>query len=229
MKIGAIQKTSLIEFPKVISCIVFTQGCNFRCPYCHNPELVLPEQFQASIPEGEIFNFLEKRKKYLEGVCITGGEPSIQKDIIDFIRKIKDMDFKVKFDTNGSDPKIIEKLIKENLIDYISMDIKGPFKKYEEICGVKIDTEKIRDSVEIIKNSEIDYEFRTTVVKSQIEISEFEEIGKIINGAKKYYLQKFIPSKLVNPNFLKEITYSDEEFEKAKNIIKKYVNFCEIR
>ncbi len=229
MKIGAIQKTSLIEFPGVLSCIVFTQGCNFRCPYCHNPELVLPEKFENTISEKEFFDFLEKRKKYLEGVCITGGEPSIQEDIIDFIRRIKNMGFKVKFDTNGSNPEIIEKLFNENLIDYISMDIKGPFEKYERICGVKVNKEEIKNSIEIIKKSKIDYEFRTTVLKSQIEISDFEEIGKVIVGAKKYYLQKFIPSKHVNPSFYKEETYSDEEFEKIKEIIKKYVILCEVR
>jgi len=229
MRIGAIQKTSLIEFSGFISCIVFTQGCNFRCHYCHNPELVLPEKFGDTISEEEFFDFLEKRKKYLEGVCITGGEPSIQPDIIDFIEKIKNMGFKVKFDTNGSNPQIIENLIKGNLIDYISMDLKGPFEKYEMIAGVKVDTEKIKKSVELIKNSNVNYEFRTTVVKSQITFDDFEKIGEILKGAEKFYLQKFVPSKLINPEFSKENTYTESEFEKIKDIMKNYVKFCDLR
>ena len=229
MKIGNIQKTSLIEFPGLISCIVFTQGCNFRCPYCHNPELVLPEKFQNPILEEDFFAFLESRKKYIEGVSITGGEPTIQKDIIEFIEKIKNMGFKVKLDTNGSKPEIIEKLLKENLIDYISMDVKGPLKKYEEIVGINVEKEKIQESINLIKNCKVDYEFRTTVVKSQLEINDFEEIGELIKGAKKYYLQKFIPSKLVDEEFKKEETYTDTEFKIIKEIMEKYVNFCDIR
>ncbi|HOK56275.1 MAG TPA: anaerobic ribonucleoside-triphosphate reductase activating protein [bacterium] len=229
MKIGAIQKTSLIEFPNILSCIIFTQGCNFRCPYCHNPELVLPEKFGEIIPEEEIFDFLNRRKKYLEGVCITGGEPSIQPDIIDFVKKVKNMGFKVKFDTNGSRPEIIEKLLKEGLVDYIAMDLKGPLEKYKMITGVEVETEKILKSIDIIKNSKIDYEFRTTVVKKQICIDDFEKIGKIIEGCKKYFLQKFIPSKLVEEDFIKEKTYTDDEFENIKTIMKKYVVFCEVR
>lgn len=229
MKIGGLQKTSLMEFPGIISCIVFTQGCNFRCDYCHNPELVLPEKFKDTIPNEEFFNFLERRKKYIEGVCITGGEPSIQPDIFDFIKKIKDKNFKVKFDTNGSFPEIIEKLLKENLVDYISLDVKGPFEKYRIITNVNVDTMKIKETIEIVKNSQIDYEFRTTVVKSQLEMDDFEKIGEIVKGAKKYYLQRFIPSKLVNPEFMKEKTYDENEFEEIKKIMERYVKFCEIR
>ncbi|MCM8784725.1 MAG: anaerobic ribonucleoside-triphosphate reductase activating protein [Candidatus Omnitrophica bacterium] len=229
MRIGALQKTSLIEFPGIISCIVFTQGCNFRCPYCHNPELVLPEKFQDLIPEDLFFSFLERRKKYLEGVCITGGEPTIQEDIIEFIRKIKDKGFKVKIDTNGSRPDIIEQLLNEKLIDYISFDLKGPIEKYKIITGVEIEPNKILKSIELIKSSKIDYEIRTTVVKKQILFEDFEKIGKIIEGCKKYFLQKFIPSKLVEEDFMKEGTYTDEEFEEIKKIMKKYVSFCEVR
>ncbi len=229
MKIGNIQKTSLIEFPGLICCIIFTQGCNFRCHYCHNPELVLPEKFRDTIDEKFLFDFLERRKKYLEGVTITGGEPSIQPDIIESIKKIKSMGYKIKFDTNGSKPEIIEKLLKENLIDYISMDIKGPLEKYNEIVGIDVEIEKIINSINLLKESKINYEFRTTVVKSQLEINDFEKIGKLIKGAKKYYIQKFVPSKLVNEEFKKEETYTDIEFEKIKEVMEKYVNFCGIR
>lgn len=229
MKIGSIQKTSLIEFPGFLSCIIFTQGCNFRCPYCHNPELVLPEKFGDTISENEVFSFLEKRRKYLEGVVITGGEPTIQMDIFDFIKKIKSLNFKVKLDTNGSKPEIIEELLNKNLIDYISMDIKGPFEKYENIVGVKVNISEIQKSIDIIINSNIDYEFKTTIIKSQLGFDDFDKIGKIIEGAKKYFLQKFRPSKLVDEKFLKEETYTDEDFEIIKKKMQNYVKYCEIR
>lgn len=229
MKIGGLQKLSLIDFPGILCCIVFTQGCNFRCPYCHNPELVLPEKFTPEIEIDSFFQFLKMRKKYLEGVSITGGEPTIHSDLLLFIEKIKNMGFKVKLDTNGSNPEILKKLFGKQLLDYISLDVKGPFDKYSEIAGVKVDNEKIKESIEIIKKAKIQYEFKTTVVKSQLSFDDFKKIGEIIKGAKLYFLQKFIPSKCVNPSFLKETTYSDEEFEKIKEIMNNYVEKCEIR
>jgi len=229
MKIGGLQKLSLIDFPGLLSCIVFTQGCNFRCSYCHNPELVLPEKFSPEIDIDSFFQFLEMRKKYLEGVSITGGEPTIHSDLPLFIEKIKNMDFKVKLDTNGWNPEILKKLFEKELLDYISMDVKGPFDKYSEIAGVKVDIEKIKESIELIKEAKIPYEFKTTVVKSQISFNDFKKIGEVIKGARHYFLQKFIPTKCVNPSFLKETTYSDEEFEDIKKFMNSFVEKCEIR
>jgi len=229
MKIGGLQKLSLIDFPGLLSCIVFTQGCNFRCPYCHNPELVLPEKFSPEIDIDSFFQFLEMRKKYLEGVSITGGEPTIHSGLLLFIEKIKNMNFKVKLDTNGWNPEILKKLFEKELLDYISMDVKGPFDKYSEIAGVKVDIEKIKESIELIKEAKIPYEFKTTVVKSQISFNDFKKIGEVIKGARHYFLQKFIPTKCVNPSFLKETTYSDEEFEDIKKFMNSFVEKCEIR
>lgn len=229
MKLGGLQKLSLIDYPGVLCCIVFTQGCNFRCPYCHNPELVLPEKFSPEIDADEFFQFLEKRKKYLEGVSITGGEPTIHSDLPLFIEKIKNMGFAVKLDTNGSTPEMIKRLIDKKTVDYIAMDIKGPLEKYDVITGTKVNKEKISESIKIIKRAKIDYEFKTTVVKSQISFDDFHRIGELIKGAEKYYLQKFIPSKCLNPSFVRESTYSDEEFEKIKNIMENYVERCDIR
>ncbi|MCM8820708.1 MAG: anaerobic ribonucleoside-triphosphate reductase activating protein [Candidatus Omnitrophica bacterium] len=229
MKIGALQKTSLIEFPGRISCIVFVQGCNFRCPYCHNPELVLPEKYLPLLPTSEVMSFLEKRKKYLDGVVITGGEPCTDSDLLPFVKNIKEMGYSVKIDTNGSFPEVIKNMISGKLVDYIAMDVKGPCEKYEVMAGVKVDMSKIKESISLIKGSSILYEFRTTVVKELLEISDFEGIGELIKEAKLFYLQHFKPSKAVDPATLSYHTYSDTEFEEIRRIMLKYVERCEIR
>lgn len=150
MVIGGLQKFSLIDYPHKISAIIFTIGCNFRCPFCHNPELVNPKIYPEKIPEKAVFEFLKNRRKKLDAVVITGGEPSLHKDLYQFISKIKSMGFLVKLDTNGTNPHILSKLIKDNLLDYLAMDIKGSLDKYEEIAGIKVNLENIKESVKII-------------------------------------------------------------------------------
>ena len=226
MRIGGFQKFSLIDYPGKICAIVFTQGCNFRCPYCHNPELVKPSLFGKTIIEEEIFSFLEKRKGKLDAVEITGGEPTLQKDLVDFIHRVKEMGYLVKLDTNGSNPEMLEIIINHGLVDYIAMDIKAPLEKYKEVTHSVISPEKIKRSIRIIMNSNIKYEFRTTVVKSQLSREDIISIGKLIEGAKLYVLQKFIPSKTLDPNFLNEKTYSDGELESLKRKLEKIVCRC---
>ena len=229
MRIGGFQKFSLIDYPGKICAIVFTQGCNFRCPYCHNPELVKPSLFGKTIPEEEIFSFLEKRKGKLDAVEITGGEPTLQKDLVDFIHRVKEMGYLVKLDTNGSNPEMLEIIINHGLVDYIAMDIKAPLEKYKEVTHSVISPDKIKRSIRIIMNSNIKYEFRTTVVKSQLSREDIISIGKLIEGAKLYVLQKFIPSKTLDPNFLNEKTYSDGELESLKRKLEKFVCRCLVR
>lgn len=219
MLIGGLQKSSLIDYPGKISAIIFTQGCNFKCPYCHNPEIIKQDGATAKAV-APIFEFLESRKGKLDGVVITGGEPTIQKDLPEFIGKIKQMDFAVKLDTNGTNPEMVEELIKKGLLDYIAMDIKAPIEKYPEITCSKVNTDNILKSIHLIMNSGIDYEFRTTVVKSQLEFKDFEMISELIADAKKYYLQRFIPTKTVDSSFLSESTYSDEEFLPMIEVLK---------
>lgn len=209
MQIGGVQKTSLLDYPDKISAIVFTCGCNFRCGYCHNPELIVVKNEPAWTTAG-FFEFLNTRKGKLDGVVITGGEPCIQNGLIDFIKQIKDMGFLVKLDTNGTYPQVLKEVLP--FVDYIAMDIKAPLYKYKNITKVNIDTEKIKESINIIMNSGVEYEFRTTVVKSQLDKKDFEAIGELIKGAEKYYLQKFVPSKILDPNLISEKTYSDNEF-----------------
>lgn len=164
---------------------------------------------------------MNSRKGKLDGVVITGGEPCLQKDLIDFIKQIKDMEFLVKLDTNGTFPSVLKDVLP--LVDYIAMDIKAPLYKYRDITQVNIDTEKIKESINIIMNSGIDYEFRTTVVKSQLDKKDFISIGELIKGAKKYYLQKFIPSKTLDKRLMSEKTYSDKEFSDIVDILSLYV------
>lgn len=226
MQIGGLQRTSLLDFPDKISAIIFTQGCNFRCGYCHNPELIVLKNSDNYTTEG-VLEFLNTRRGKLDGIVITGGEPCLQKDLIDFIKKVKAEGFLVKLDSNGTMPDVLELAIP--FVDYIAMDIKAPLEKYSDIVKVKIDTEKIKRSVSLIMNSGVDYEFRTTVVKSQLSFSDFEKIGQLIQGAKRYYLQKFVPSKTLDEKMMSETTYSTEDFEKIKEILTKYVESVELR
>jgi len=229
MIIAGFQKSSLIDYPAELSAVIFTQGCIFRCVYCHNPELVDPKLFQEPITKEEIFDFLHKRKKQLDGVVITGGEPTIHSDLPEFIRKIKEMGYKVKLDTNGSNPEMIELLIKEKLIDYIAMDIKAPLKKYPKITKVKIDTDKIKKSIKLIMDSNLKYEFRTTIVKSLLSFDDILEIAKSIKGADLYVLQKFLASKTLDKKMMKEKTYEDEEFEELRQKLEAIVKTCLVR
>ncbi len=227
MLIGGFQKFSLIDYPGKISAIVFTQGCNFRCPYCHNPELVNVTTKPMDV--WEILSFLETRKGKLDAVEITGGEPTLQKDLVDFARKIKEMGFLLKLDSNGTNPDVLRTLLNEGLVDYIAMDVKAPLEKYKDVVRVDVDVSKIRESIDLIKNNAPDYEFRTTIVKSLLSKEDIEEIAKTIEGSKIYVLQKFIPSKTLDPEFIHEETYSDEELTELAKKLEKYVGKCIVR
>ena len=221
MIIGGLQKTSLLDFPEKIAAIVFTVGCNFRCGYCHNPELI-----NGGAKIEDVFEFLKTRQGKLDGVVITGGEPCLQKDLPEFIKQVKELGFAVKLDTNGSFPEMLEKVLPD--LDYVAMDIKAPLEKYSQIVNVDVDTSKILKSIEILKNGGVDYEFRTTVVKSQLSYEDFEKIGQLIQGAPRYYLQKFVVSKILDKSLENEKTYSTEEFERIIDILKSYVK-AEVR
>lgn len=228
-KVGGLQKFTLIDYPGKPACIIFTQGCNFRCGYCYNVELVLPERFEKPIPLKYIIAFLEERVSFLEGVVITGGEPTIQKGLYDFVKTLKDMGYAVKLDTNGSMPHVIEELLKNNLLDYIAMDVKAPVEKYNHVIGVKFDVSKVLESIELIMSSGVDYEFRTTVVKEQLSIEDILSIAELIKNAKRYFLQRFISAKTLDPSFSLKSTYTDEEFNQIIESIKPYFSECGVR
>lgn len=193
MILGGLQKLTLIDYPGKVAATVFTVGCNFRCPFCHNPELVLAGRSaeRGSVSEEEFFDFLESRKGKLDGVCVTGGEPTIQDDILDFIRKIKRMGFLVKLDSNGTRPDVLKKAFDERLVDFVAMDIKSSLDNYSKACGTEIDTQRIKLSTELIRNSGISYEFRTTVVPGIHNYEDFRKISKWLDGSKNYALQKY--------------------------------------
>lgn len=225
MKIGGFQKVSLIDYPGRISAVVFTQGCNFRCPFCHNPELVAPERFADRIPEAGILAFLEKRRGRLDAVVITGGEPTLQSELIPFTIHLKAMGYLIKLDTNGALPDVLEDLLGRKLLDYVAMDIKAPLERYGEVTKTKTEVERIRRSISLIMGSGVDYEFRTTAVRSLLSPQELEAIGRLIPGAKRFVLQKFVPTKTLDRNYLGESTYSDGELrtvvEKLGAIVEK--------
>ena len=224
MKIGGIQKFSTVDYPGYAVASIFTIGCNMRCGYCHNPELVLPEQFAGEIPEDEILEFLESRKGLLDGVAISGGEPTMQEDLPEFIRKVKAMGFRVKLDTNGTNPWMVAQLINEGLVDFIAMDIKGPLDKYIQIAARPVDLDAIEQCVRLIKT--VDHEFRTTIVRTQLDPEDFEAIGQLVDGAQRFALQYFIPGNTVSPNFREEVSFTSEEMEQAKTIMERHVTEC---
>lgn len=227
MRIGGLQKCSLIDYPGKISAIIFTLGCNFKCSYCHNPELIKPELFPQPISEDEIFSFLAGRKGKLDAVTITGGEPTLQTDLLDFILKIRKLGFLVKLDSNGSKPGVLKNVISSGAIDYIAMDVKAPPGKYQEITNSRIDPETIKKSIKPIMNSKKDYEFRTTITAHQLNEGDILEIGKLIGGAKLYVLQKFVPTaKNKLPGFK---SYPDGKLMEFQKAVSHYVEKCIIR
>lgn len=229
MIIGGFQKFSLIDYPGKTSAIIFTRGCNFRCRYCHNPELVIPEQYAPEIPLTSIFDFLETRKGKLDAVSITGGEPTQHNDLIEIIKKIKDRGFLVKLDSNGSRPEILKEIIDQKLANYLAMDVKAPLEKYVKIVGWQVPSKKLEQSIQLIMDSDVDYEFRTTIVKSFTSKEDLRRIAKTIRGAKRYFLQKFIPSKLVDNNCKNEVSYNNEELRELAQELMQEVKFCGMR
>lgn len=213
MIIGGIHKFSLIDFPGKISAILFTRGCNFRCPYCHNPQLVLPRRYQLPLENKEIHEFLLKRQGRLDGIVITGGEPLLQEDLAGFLRKIKNMGYAVKVDTNGTKPAHLKTLLSEDLVDYIAMDVKAPVDKYANIVKVPVNSDQIMRSMMLIRESGVKYEFRTTIVKKLMSMESIKEISELLQEGEIYYLQNFIESRRVGHKDLEMSSFSKEEVD----------------
>jgi len=199
MLLGGLQKLTLLDFPGHVACTVFTMGCNFRCPFCHNAPLVLTEDTPIYDVE-EFFRFLATRKGLLDGVAVTGGEPLLQKDIASFLRRIKDMGFSVKLDTNGAFPKVLKALVEEGLVDYVAMDIKNAPEKYPLTCGTEMDLTAVKESVEFLKGGTVPFEFRTTAVRELHDVEDFRAIGEWIAPSEHYFIQQFRESE----NLLKQ-------------------------
>ena len=229
MIIKGLAKLTLLDYPGKVACTVFTGGCNFRCPFCHNASLATRAGEVDTIPEEEVFALLRKRQGILDGVCVTGGEPLLfGGELFEFISKVKEMGYAVKLDTNGSFPERLKALIDAGLVDKVAMDIKNSPEKYGKTAGVAgFDMDPIFRSIEIIKNSGIDYEFRTTVVRELHERSDFESIGKMIEGAKAYFLQSFVDSgDLIGEGMS---AMSEAELKECLAVVKEYVSSAQIR
>ena len=224
---------SLIEYPGKAVAVVHTGGCNFRCPWCYNRALVLKPKSLPSISEKDVLNFLNNRKKWLEGLAITGGEPTIHAGLPKFIEKVKKLGFLVALETNGSNPKMLEDLIKQRLVDYVALDVKAPLvqEKYNAATGIRDEAvlKKIVKSIEILKRGKVEYEIRTTFVPKLLNNEDIITIAKQIKGAKKYVLQQFVPKTTIDEKFEMLKPHSREEVEKLVKRVKRYVKTCEIR
>ena len=212
MTFSGFYKSDLVNYPGYVASTVFTCGCNFRCPYCHNPEFVVlgsdETYFGETYTEEEILEHLKKRKGFLDALVVSGGEPTLHAELPDFLRKVKELDFKVKLDTNGSRPEVIRSLIEEDLLDYVAMDLKTPLGKYN-LVGFN-SPDMIEESIKLLRNSKIDYEFRTTCPKRFLEENDFAEMSKLV-GTSPWYLQTFNPSKTLDPAYNNVSSYSKEE------------------
>ena len=229
MNISGIQKLTLLDYPGKVACTLFTAGCNFRCPFCHNAGLVLPDRLEeASITEDEVMSFLKKRAGMLDGVAITGGEPLLHTDMPEFLEKIKNLGYKIKLDTNGSNPKLLKEIVNVGLVDRVAMDIKNAPSEYNKTAGCSVDMEKIEESKDFLLTGTCDYEFRTTVVKGIHTKESIVAAAKWISGAKEYYLQQFKDSgNLINPE---ELTAFDEnEMHGLADAVREYVPTVEVR
>jgi pyruvate formate lyase activating enzyme len=240
MRICGIQKLSLLDFPEKTAATVFTGGCNLRCPFCHNAALVSGEQVAPELSQEEFFAFLEKRRGKLDGVCVSGGEPLIQPGLEEFVGRVKALGFLTKLDTNGCYPERLRAIIEGGLVDYVAMDIKNSPAKYAlTVGGSDFDFAPIRESIEILKRGDVQYEFRTTAAKGLHEAGDFEEIGKLVSEGARFYIQNFsdsgnllgFPSDFADnaPKVPRLLPFSPEELEEFTKILRKYVNFAAIR
>ncbi len=217
MRIGGLTKFSLVDYPGKMAAVVFTQGCNFRCPYCFNAHLISAALSGSHLGEKDVFVFLEKRRGVLEGVVISGGEPTQQMDLIPFLEKIQDRGYLIKVDTNGSHPAVLSKIIERKLCDYIAMDIKAPLDRYDRLTGVPIDVQAIRESMQVIIHSSIDHEFRTTMVKPLLALEDAVAIRSLLPSGEKYFVQGFVPAAgVLDKTLRQEKQFSAEELNSLR-------------
>jgi len=229
LPIKGLQKTSLIDYPDRLSAVIFLGGCNYRCPFCHNSELVLNPDKMPTITEEEILAFLKSRKQWVEGVVITGGEPTIHQGLPYFIEKVKQLGFPVKLDTNGTNSAMLRQLIKAGYLDYIAMDIKAPFLKYAEASGIENGAVDVKESVKDVMSSGVKYEFRMTVVPRLHKEADIIEIGQWLNGAEKFVLQQFRPVSPINPDYKMEKPYPRSKLDDFAEKLRPFIKHAEVR
>lgn len=215
MKLSAIQRFTLLDFPNKVACIAFTPGCDLRCGFCHNPEFVLPERLctiaESFVSDEHFFRFLDRRRGLLDGVVVSGGEPTIWRDLPEFLERIKMLGFAVKLDTNGNNPDMLERLIARRLVDYVAMDVKTSLKKYPELAGLGAKPANIERSIGLIHASGVEYEFRTTLIKEHHTEAVLTELSHLLTGARQLYLQTFRSAETLNPAFARYHGFSPDE------------------
>lgn len=228
MHIGGLQKLTLLDFPGLVGCTVFLPGCNLRCPFCHNASLVLPERLtQPWLSEEDLMAFLQSRKGILDGVCITGGEPTLQAELPQLLCHIRDLGFRIKLDTNGTRPQVLKSLLEDGLLDYVAMDIKNSPDRYTETCGGVDVLEQVRESAALLMDCGVDYEFRTTAVRPLHTPADLAKIGQWLTGAKAYYIQKFVDSGDLLSSGLSAL--ADEEMEALLHVVTPYIPNTRLR
>lgn len=228
VKVHGFNKLTLLDYPGRLACTIFLGHCNFRCPFCHNAGLVLEPGNEPVIPIEEILGTLKKRKGILDGVCITGGEPTVHKKLPEFIQQIKKMDYSVKLDTNGTNPQMVQDMVKAGLVDYVAMDIKNAPDKYGETAGIaQVDLEAVNETVEFLKSGKVDYEFRTTVTRELHKKEDFLKIRKWLSGSRRYFLQAYKESEqVIHPVYS---SYSREQLENFRQLLLEEISQVEIR
>ncbi len=231
MLFGGLQKTTLVDYPGKVAATVFTLGCNFRCPFCHNPELVLPELIakQPRLTEKEILKFLKDKQGLLEGLCVTVGEPTLQLGLESFLLKVKKLSYQIKLDSNGSQPQLLEKLIDQQLVDYVALDLKTSLEKYDLLTLGEVPKESILASINLLKKGKVAYEFRTTLAPGIVTEEDVSKIVELIKGAPRYFLQKFRPTAILDPTLLKQKQWEEATIIKVCNQIKPYFGECAVR
>jgi len=227
VEIKGLEKFAPKDFPGHISSTVFLGGCNFRCPYCHNSDLVLRSESLPTFPMDYFLSFLDSRKNWLESICISGGEPLLHEDLEVLLSLIKERNLLVKIDTNGSFPSRLEKLIQKKLVDYVAMDVKASLERYEEVTKSGVETDDIIKSIEIIKNSGLKYIFRTTVVPGLVGSDDVKEMSQMLKGTKIFQIQQFVPTNTIDSRYIQTIPYSKEEIQAFVKIAEPY--FEEVR
>jgi pyruvate formate lyase activating enzyme len=229
IRIAGLQKMTLMDYPGKVAASVFLAGCNFHCGFCHNPEIVEMSPDQAVISEQEFFDFLKLRQGLLDGVCVSGGEPLIYSELPEFLKKIKELGYAVKLDTNGLNYAGLKRILEQQLVDYIAMDIKSSLENYPKVTNKKSDFSNILKSIQAIMASGFDYEFRTTVMPRFHNEAEIEKIAQMIKGAKKYYLQNFRNQKTLDPSFGEDNCFTETQLQALRNLANNFVEICEIR
>lgn len=229
MKLGGYLRTSTTDYPGKTAAVLFTQGCNWRCPYCRGSCLVVPQQYAEPLAEEKVMESLTRRRARLDGIVVSGGEPTIHNDLIPFLERLGKLGLPLKLDTNGSRPDMLREIVQRRLVSYIAMDVKSPLDNYPQATGIRMDPEVIRTSIWVVKNSGLEYEFRTTVIPGLHTVTEIKSIGLLVNGAARYVLQEYVSENALRPDFRNRVAFTRKTLEDMQKYFRHKVKVFEVR